>query len=602
MGNADGSVIDRLDYAATGDLASTPGGLFFDADNDGDIDLTDWSRAGNGFAACLLGPGDFADDECLLNDFDRDGEVDLRDAALFQRFFSGAGTSGPLAASRNGNYAHDADGDLDIDLDDYSYSLGPCLDTPTDPRCVAVHDFDQQHAANGMVNFGDYQGFQACAGEPGEIPPDECFRPGPGGVKPTSGSFALHGAMVDVLDADGPAGPAAPLPLQKNRARYFDLKNGRWLQRDPKPYVDGPSLYEGFGGNAAAKSDPSGEGLLTLIFVGDSSLSDRDFLAQHGLLAAAGGFVEGFYRAEDDVSAGAVHATTQTGLQVADSAVLIAEVGASKFGLGFDYQPHSELGRSLMGKTDTFLVQVEVAQGTVEQVATLGAANVYHGLEAYARTGDANALARNVGGPAYLTLALAPVGELARAPTARVAVAVDVLEAEGASAILVRRVQAGARAPGAGPEIGKTFSPVALTRNQLVFPFAESEISLELQGEAALLRPYGGPGGGHHVLAKSAFVGAQRYDANAALAVPNAELARLGVDHGLVTGGQIQGYRAFAQTGAKLTWESVEAIETQALIRAGMQPSMARVTVQQGIQALKNAGVSGPTRIPWGGR
>jgi hypothetical protein len=64
--------------------------------------------------------------------------------------------------------------------------------------------------------------------------------------------------MVDVLDADGPAGPAAPLPLQKNRARYFDLKNGRWLQRDPKPYVDGPSLYEAFDGNALTKTDPSG--------------------------------------------------------------------------------------------------------------------------------------------------------------------------------------------------------------------------------------------------------------------------------------------------------------------------------------------------------
>jgi hypothetical protein len=74
------------------------------------------------------------------------------------------------------------------------------------------------------------------------------------------------------------------------------------------------------------------------------------------------------------------------------------------------------------------------------------------------------------------------------------------------------------------------------------------------------------------------------------------------VDHGLVTGGQITAYRAFAQTGAPLTWEAVELIETQALIRGGMQPGTAWATVQEAIQALKDAGVPGPTRIPWGGR
>ena len=119
--------------------------------------------------------------------------------------------------------------------------------------------------------------------------------------------------------------------------------------------------------------------------------------------------------------------------------------------------------------------------------------------------------------------------------------------------------------------------------------------------EAAELKPYGGPGGGHHVPAKKAFEGAPGYDLNKALAVPNAELARLGVDHGLVTGGQSMGYRAFAQTGKTLTWEAVAEIETQALIRGGMDAGMARATVQKGIQALKDAGVSGPTRIPWGG-
>ena len=117
----------------------------------------------------------------------------------------------------------------------------------------------------------------------------------------------------------------------------------------------------------------------------------------------------------------------------------------------------------------------------------------------------------------------------------------------------------------------------------------------------AVLRPYSGPGGGHHVPAKGAFTGAAGYDPNAAVAIPNAELARLGVSHSAVTGAQMTGYRAFARTGATLTWESVSTIETNALVRGGMTPEMARSTVSQAIEALQSAGVAGPTRIPWGG-
>jgi hypothetical protein len=118
---------------------------------------------------------------------------------------------------------------------------------------------------------------------------------------------------------------------------------------------------------------------------------------------------------------------------------------------------------------------------------------------------------------------------------------------------------------------------------------------------AAELRPYGGSGGGHHVPAKSGFEGAPGYNPSEALAIPNAELAKLGVSHPTVTGAQAQLYRAFAQTGQTLTWEAMEAIETQALIRGGMDASQALATVRKAIAALKEAGVSGPTRIPWGG-
>lgn len=121
-----------------------------------------------------------------------------------------------------------------------------------------------------------------------------------------------------------------------------------------------------------------------------------------------------------------------------------------------------------------------------------------------------------------------------------------------------------------------------------------------LTARSATLRPYGGPGGGHHVPAQSAFRGAPGYDARAALAIPNAELARLGVSHSAVTGAQMTGYRALARSGAPLTWEAVATVEVNALFRGGMAPGMARSTVDAAIRNLQNAGVAGPTRIPWG--
>lgn len=89
------------------------------------------------------------------------------------------------------------------------------------------------------------------------------------------------------------------------------------------------------------------------------------------------------------------------------------------------------------------------------------------------------------------------------------------------------------------------------------------------------------------------------YNANRALATPNAALASLGIRHTTISTAQQTLYRAFAQTGKPLTWEAMEAIETQALIKAGMNAEQAAATVRQAIQALKDAGVTGPSRIPW---
>ena len=117
--------------------------------------------------------------------------------------------------------------------------------------------------------------------------------------------------------------------------------------------------------------------------------------------------------------------------------------------------------------------------------------------------------------------------------------------------------------------------------------------------EAAELKAYGGPGGGHHIPAKSAFDGAAGYDAKTALAMPNSELVKFGVSHTAVTGAQNAGYTAFAKTGGQLTWDVMQRIETQALVKGGMNEGAAQATVTKAINALKESGVAGPTRIPW---
>jgi hypothetical protein len=143
-------------------------------------------------------------------------------------------------------------------------------------------------------------------------------------------------------------------------------------------------------------------------------------------------------------------------------------------------------------------------------------------------------------------------------------------------------------------------APAALRLGKALLSKTAARSAGSVSSKAATLRPYGGAGGGHHVPAKSAFKGAATYDAKAALALPNEELAKLNVRHAAVTGAQKRLYREFASRGAKLTWEEVERIETEALVRGGLNSEVARATVRQAIEALKNAGVPGPARIPWG--
>jgi len=123
--------------------------------------------------------------------------------------------------------------------------------------------------------------------------------------------------------------------------------------------------------------------------------------------------------------------------------------------------------------------------------------------------------------------------------------------------------------------------------------------SMTVEVEPAVLKPHK-EGGGHHTPAKRAFEGAPNYDAKKALAIPNSELKRLNVEHPKITGIQRTKYLDFAKTNKTLTWDAIANLETEVLVKAGMNPATARVTVAKAIQALKESGVAAPVRIPWG--
>jgi RHS repeat-associated protein len=173
-----------------------------------------YSVAGQGHADGLAierldysAEGDFAGSTVCATDFDYDTDVDLADFLIFQGCFNGPNR--PPAAGCT-QPTTDVDDDSDVDLADFGV-------------------------------------FQGCFNGPNRPPASpSCYQSTPA----ASGTFAMQGRPVDKLP-DGEV-------LQDNRARVYDVKNGRWLQRDPSGYADGRNLYESFRSNPARFTDPDG--------------------------------------------------------------------------------------------------------------------------------------------------------------------------------------------------------------------------------------------------------------------------------------------------------------------------------------------------------
>lgn len=286
-----------------------------------------------------------------------------------------------------------------------------------------------------------------------------------------------------------------------------------------------------------------------------------------------------------------------------------------------DYVKSGEVVGDVASVLKAFLTKVENLAARVGEAVADGLLGVFKGESPTLSASTGETVGRAAGLVGFIAISAAVTGGAgAGLAAARAAVRrVMPLLGRGAKLTIALAQQVGTTVSSVGRQIAAWLGSLGASRvlRVLADKFAKlmDRLALLVQrllsklgatraggfAKGAVLRPYGGPGGGHHIPAKGAFTGAPRYDMNAALAIPNVELARLGVTHSVVSGTQMTGYRAFAQTGAPLTWEAIASIEANALVRGGMAPEMARATVSRAIQALKDAGVAGPTRIPWGG-
>jgi len=416
---------------------------------------------------------------------------------------------------------------------------------------------------------------------------------------PPSGTFALHGRPVDVL-RDGHV-------LFHFRARYYDPVLGRWLQRDPLPYNDGVNLYEAFGSNPAAMTDPMGTDILGYMITGRWDVNGWNYLwNKHGeeAIYTTIGFLEGVDEAWDNVETGTAEAVKEGALQVADGTVAIADVAWTRFGgrsltgLSIDYRPRSQLGQS-PGTYDTGMtvqLQLDLLSGTGKNVVTLGGYNIYEQLSNYLETGDDAALSQNLGAQGVLTLGT--VG-LSRAPLGRQVRSPNNLVIGKVSGLLPRAEPAG---QGVLTVLLDTESVGATLRGGLPRPTGASwgaQQLIVIDEYAVLARNTTIPGQAHHLNQAAAYGEVIPVRQGMAIKLQGNIFTDVGAPHTLAHGYlESNFWNLYRDVGiAPTNLQYTQALQ-QSLRAAGLPEAQVQQAVRAAIRERVNFGVLGGRPVP----
>jgi RHS repeat-associated protein len=182
-------------------------------------------------------------------DLDGDGAVDNEDLAIFKQCYRGSGNE-PNTYGGLGWMA-DLDGDGDVDGSDY-VSFAHCWNGPgNEPRCP------MPDAPSPILSLGSMA------------------------TSRTGNPYFFTGRHLDILnvhDANTPhhlTDDYGGLTLYDYRRRTLDPAQGRFLQVDPVPHLDGPNPYEGIRSSPIRWVDPRGtEAQGWLPFIGVVDLSE----------------------------------------------------------------------------------------------------------------------------------------------------------------------------------------------------------------------------------------------------------------------------------------------------------------------------------------